>query len=69
MFSLEKMLAIFYVVCDLEDSSAFLSDSIALKPAGILIRVKFSPVQRTLTRAMLHLCPDLALGGSGTWWY
>lgn len=32
-------------------------------------RVRFPPVQRTLTRAMLHLCPGLPLEGSATWWY
>lgn len=30
------------------------------------IRVKFPPVQRALTRAMLHLCADLVLDGSRT---
>lgn len=30
------------------------------------IKVKFPPVQRALTRAMLHLCADLVLEGSGT---
>lgn len=29
-------------------------------------RVKFPPVQRTLTKAMLHLCADLVLEGSRT---
>lgn len=68
MSSLERVLV--RLLCcesELENFNTGLADTFALKPAGVFIRVKFPPVQRTLTRAMLHLCPDLALEGSGTW--